>query len=283
VGQGCPNSSKHGRRPSTRRLASWSANSSGCWTPNWLRWSAWPNSSASGRSWTPRRHASRPAAPAGRRRPAAAGTARHRDDWIAAGVFDRLADEAIASYDRIVGLDFSECSIDGCQHKAPAGGEGTGPSPVDRGKRGWIGWSTGGANHNDCTLVAPTLAATVQRVALGECQTLHLDRGDDNGVVRASWPTAASTTSSAPGSDSAARPPPRRPCRSACAGRSSAPTAGCPTSVGSAATPSGAPPPSRPASARHHPSTRRQTHGLARPMGPMNRLSAHAVSRWYRS
>jgi site-specific DNA recombinase len=52
VGHGCPNSSKHGRRPSTRPSASWSANSSGCWTPTWLRWSGWPNSSASGRSWT---------------------------------------------------------------------------------------------------------------------------------------------------------------------------------------------------------------------------------------
>src|SRR5207253_9772728 len=30
-----------------------------------------------------------------------------RDEWIAAGVFDRLADEAVAGYDRIVGLDFS--------------------------------------------------------------------------------------------------------------------------------------------------------------------------------
>jgi hypothetical protein len=106
--------------------------------------------------------------------------ARH-DEWIAAGVFDPLADEAIASYHRIIGLDVSDCSIDGSQQKAPAGGEGTGPSPVDRGKSGWkwslfadqhgipIGWATDGANRNDCVLVAPTLAATAQRVALGEC------------------------------------------------------------------------------------------------------------------
>ena len=59
-----------------------------------------------------------------------------RDEWIRAGVFDRLADEAVAGYDRIIGLDFSDCSVDGSQHKAPVGGEGTGPSPVDRGKRG---------------------------------------------------------------------------------------------------------------------------------------------------
>ena len=63
-----------------------------------------------------------------------------RDEWIATGVFDRLAAEAVASYDRIIGLDLGDCTVDGSQHKAPAGGEGTGRSPVDRGKRGWK-WS----------------------------------------------------------------------------------------------------------------------------------------------
>jgi hypothetical protein len=33
-------------------------------------------------------------------------------------VFDRLAEEALEAYDRIIGLDLSECSIDGRQHKA---------------------------------------------------------------------------------------------------------------------------------------------------------------------
>jgi integrase len=37
--------------------------------------------------------------------------------------------------------------------------------------------ATDGANRNDRVLVAPALAASAQRVALGECQTLHLDRG----------------------------------------------------------------------------------------------------------
>lgn len=50
-----------------------------------------------------------------------------RDEWIAAGVFDALAEEALAAYDRIVGLDLTEVAIDGSQHNAPAGGEGTGP------------------------------------------------------------------------------------------------------------------------------------------------------------
>jgi transposase len=119
-----------------------------------------------------------------------------RDEWIRAGVFDRLADEAVAGYDRVIGLDLSECSVDGSQHKAPLGGEGTGPSPVDRGKRGWkwslfadrhgipLGWTVDGANRNDCVMLEPTLEAVAGRGLLAECETLHLDRGYDNGVAR---------------------------------------------------------------------------------------------------
>lgn len=119
-----------------------------------------------------------------------------RDEWLAAGVFDALATEALAAYDRIVGLDFSECAVDGSQHKAPTGGEGTGPSPVDRRKRGWkwslfadrngipIGWAADGANRHDTMLLQPTLTAVTNRGLLAECETLHLDRGYDNSVVR---------------------------------------------------------------------------------------------------
>ena len=119
-----------------------------------------------------------------------------RDEWVAAGVFEALANEALAAYDRIVGLDFSECSVDGSQHKAPVGGEGTGPSPTDRGKRGWkwslfadrhgipVGWATDGANRHDTILLEPTLVAAANRGLLAETETLHLDRGYDNGVVR---------------------------------------------------------------------------------------------------
>jgi transposase len=121
---------------------------------------------------------------------------RRRDEWLAAGVFDLLVEEALAAYDRIIGLDLSDCSVDGSQHKAPFGGEGTGPNPTDRGKRGWkwslaadhngipIGWATDGANRNDCVLFEPTLASVVARGLLAEVETLHLDRGYDNGVVR---------------------------------------------------------------------------------------------------
>ena len=68
-----------------------------------------------------------------------------RDEWITAGVFDALAAEALAAYDRVIGLDFSECAVDGSQHKAPTGGEGTGPSPP-------IGASRGGSGR--CSRIA---------------------------------------------------------------------------------------------------------------------------------
>jgi len=35
-----------------------------------------------------------------------------RDEWIQAGVFDLIEAEALAAYDRIVGLDLTEVSVD---------------------------------------------------------------------------------------------------------------------------------------------------------------------------
>ncbi|MGH3659811.1 MAG: IS5 family transposase, partial [Micromonosporaceae bacterium] len=122
---------------------------------------------------------------------------RRRDDWIAAGVFDRLVEEALDAYDRIVGLDLSECAVDGSQHKAPTGGEGTGPNPTDRGKLGWkwslfadrngipVGWAIDGANRHDTVLLGPTMLDVTERALICDAETLHLDRGYDNAVVRA--------------------------------------------------------------------------------------------------
>jgi transposase len=118
-----------------------------------------------------------------------------RDEWLAAGVFETLTEEAIGAYDRIVGLDLAEVAVDASQHKAPVGGEGTGPNPTDRSKSGWkwsiatdatgipIGWATDGANRHDFKLLAPTLEAVTTRGLVGEIETLHLDRGYDNGAL----------------------------------------------------------------------------------------------------
>ena len=121
---------------------------------------------------------------------------RRRDEWIAAGIFDALAEQAIAGYDRIRGLDLSEVSIDGSLHKSPCGGQGTGPNPTDRAKKGWkwsiaseaagipIGWALDSANRHDIRLLAPTLDAVTARGLDLDIETLHLDRGYDANTVR---------------------------------------------------------------------------------------------------
>jgi transposase len=119
-----------------------------------------------------------------------------RDEWIAAGVFDLLSAEALAGYDRIIELDLRECAVDGSQHKAPCGGDGTGKNPTDRARLGWkwslctdrngvpIGWATDGANRHDTVLFEPTLTEVADRGLLADIETLHLDRGYDSGPVR---------------------------------------------------------------------------------------------------
>jgi hypothetical protein len=121
---------------------------------------------------------------------------RHRDEWVAAGVFEALVDEALSGYDRIIGLELGDLVVDGSLHKAPSGGEATGPNPADRGKRGWkwsvatdargipVAWVPAPANQNDCTLLAPTLDALARRGLLDDVGIVHLDRGYDYDAVR---------------------------------------------------------------------------------------------------
>lgn len=119
-----------------------------------------------------------------------------RDEWIGAGVFDQVHAEAVAAFDRIRGLDLSEVAIDGSLHKAPYGGEGTGPNPTDRAKCGWkwsigvdrngipLGWSIAGANRNDVRMLEPTIQAIAANGWLDEIDTVHLDRGYDYPKIR---------------------------------------------------------------------------------------------------
>jgi hypothetical protein len=109
-----------------------------------------------------------------------------RTEWLAAGVFDNLVEEAISAHDRIIGLDLSEVAVDGSLHKAPCGGEGTGPNPTDRAKSGWkwsvatdlfgipSGWVIDGANRNDSILLEPTPQTVAARGLLLDVETLHL-------------------------------------------------------------------------------------------------------------
>jgi len=133
---------------------------------------------------------------AARLTPAGETTLRNRrTEWLKAGVFNKLVEESIAGYDKIIGLDLSEVAVDGSLHKAPCGGEGTGPNPTDRAKIGWkwslatdlfgipIGWVIDGANRNDSILLAPTLQTVADRGLLLDVETLHLDRGYDSNLT----------------------------------------------------------------------------------------------------
>lgn len=119
-----------------------------------------------------------------------------RDEWIEAGIFSALVAEAIAAYDKIIGLDLTEVAVDGSLHKSPAGGEGTGKNPTDRGKLGWkwsiltdrngipVGVAVDGANRNDSVMLAPTLDDVAAQGLLGDIETIWLDRGYDSTATR---------------------------------------------------------------------------------------------------
>jgi transposase len=127
-----------------------------------------------------------------------ATTLRHRrDEWIAAGVFTALEHLCLEAYDRIVGLDLHNLSVDGCIVKAPCGGEAAGKSPVDRGKQGtkrslltdgWgipVGCVVAPANRHDSPLLRPTLEKLGRfGIDLPEKITVHLDAGYDSKITR---------------------------------------------------------------------------------------------------
>ncbi len=92
-----------------------------------------------------------------------------RDEWITAGIFTKLEQACLDAYDRIIGLELGDVSVDGCLVKAPCGGDAAGRSLVDRGKLGTkrsllvdafgipIGWVIAPANRHDSPLLRPTL------------------------------------------------------------------------------------------------------------------------------
>ena len=49
--------------------------------------------------------------------------------WVEAGVFARLWNEALQDYDDLIGLNFAWMALDGSLHKAPLGGEKNGAQP----------------------------------------------------------------------------------------------------------------------------------------------------------
>ncbi len=122
---------------------------------------------------------------------------RRRDEWIAAGVFDALRCQVLAAYERLIGLDLADVSVDGCITKAPCGGECAGRSPVDRGKGGMkrsqlsdsvgvpMATVSAPANTRDDALLGQTLDALKDFQPLPAEVRVHLDAGYDYRPCRA--------------------------------------------------------------------------------------------------
>ncbi|WP_327411588.1 IS5 family transposase [Streptomyces sp. NBC_01233] len=117
--------------------------------------------------------------------------------WADLGICQQLHALALEAYDRMIGLELDELSVDGCITKAPCGGEKAGRSPVDRGKQGLkrsiaaeargvpLGLVSAGANRHDSPLLIPTLDAVKTQVGpLPEQVNVNLDRGYDSAKTR---------------------------------------------------------------------------------------------------
>lgn len=118
--------------------------------------------------------------------------------WAQQGLAQQLHALCLAAFEKMLGLQLNEISVDGAITKAPCGGDKAGRSPVDRGKGGLkrsaaseatglpIGLITDGANRHDSPLLAPTLQQTRQQVTtLPDEVTVHLDSGYDGAPSRA--------------------------------------------------------------------------------------------------
>ncbi|MDM4761668.1 IS5 family transposase [Galbitalea sp. SE-J8] len=122
---------------------------------------------------------------------------RRRDEWIRHGIFTMLEQICLDAYDKMIGLQLGDLSVDGCIVKGPCGGEAAGRSPVDRGRQGTkrsllvdgngipLGCVIAGANCHDSPLLAPTLEELGRfGFDLPERITVHLDAGYDSGKTR---------------------------------------------------------------------------------------------------
>lgn len=122
---------------------------------------------------------------------------RRVEHWAGLGIAEQLHALALQAYDRMIGLELGELSVDGCITKAPCGGEAAGRSPVDRGKQGLkrsvateargipLGIVSAGANRHDSPLLVPTLEAAKEQVGpLPEQVNVNLDRGYDSDKTR---------------------------------------------------------------------------------------------------
>ncbi|MEU9033057.1 IS5 family transposase [Streptomyces sp. NPDC048383] len=113
-------------------------------------------------------------------------------EWSNLGLAHELHRISLTAYDKMIGLELSELSVDGCHTKAPCKGDKAGPSPVDRAKQGFkrstlvdgggipLGLASAGANRHDSVLLEPTIEAAKYQVGnLPTNATVHLDSAYD--------------------------------------------------------------------------------------------------------
>lgn len=118
-------------------------------------------------------------------------------DWADAGIGEAVLRTTLEGYDRMIGLNLEDLSVDGSITKSPCGGEVSGRSPVDRGKQGTkrsvVGDGDGiplhlvaaRANNHDSPLLEPTLAGVCDMIGpLPDKPGMHLDRGYDSAKTR---------------------------------------------------------------------------------------------------
>ncbi len=132
--------------------------------------------------------------------PSSSTAHRYYQDWIAAGVFQRLWTRALEVYDTVAGIVWEWLVVDGSLGKAPLNGEKTGPNPTDRAKSGVkrsvltdgrgvpVGLALAGANRPDFQLLEETVASIpVPRPQPTEAAPVHLcaDKGYDYPTVEA--------------------------------------------------------------------------------------------------
>jgi len=114
--------------------------------------------------------------------------------WVRSGVFLKAWQQVLAYYDGSVGIDWKWQVLDGVITKAPLGGDATGPSPVDRRKRGTkrsvltdrrgapLSIVVTAANTHDKTIALETLDGIVAERPAKVVYRLHhlcLDKGYD--------------------------------------------------------------------------------------------------------
>lgn len=114
---------------------------------------------------------------------------RRRDEWMDAGIMDRLQQLVLEADDRLIGLELEDRAVAGCITTAPWGGEQAGRRPVGRGQQGMkrstavdahgipLGAIAAPANRHDSPLREPTRDTRAVIAPLPAAVTVHLDRG----------------------------------------------------------------------------------------------------------